>query len=65
MQVSETSEGLHLPQTKHIIDLLCKAKMQNARAINTPMTSGQKLSSYGSDPMNDVKLYRSIVGTLQ
>lgn len=31
----------------------------------TPMTSGQKMSAYGSDPVKDVQLYRSIVGALQ
>lgn len=39
--------------------------MQNVRAINTLMTTGQKLSNYGSDPVNDVQLCRSIVGALQ
>ena len=29
------------------------------------MTSGQKLSSYGSESIQDVKLYKSIVGALQ
>lgn len=29
------------------------------------MTSGQKMSAYGSDPVKDVQLYRSIVGALQ
>lgn len=39
--------------------------MHNTRAINTPMTSGQKLSSYGSDLVVDVQLYMSIVSALQ
>ncbi|KAL6318544.1 hypothetical protein AAG906_000622 [Vitis piasezkii] len=29
------------------------------------MTSGQKLPGYGSESIQDVKLYRSIVGALQ
>lgn len=29
------------------------------------MTSGQKMSAYGSDPVKDVQLYWSIVGALQ
>ena len=57
--------GLHLSQTKYIKDLLCRAKMQNARSINTSMTSGQKLLGYGSDLVQDVQLYRSVVGALQ
>lgn len=38
--------GLHLSQRKYIIDLL-RAKMQYAKGINTPITSDQRLTSYG------------------
>uniref|UniRef100_A0A803P961 Integrase catalytic domain-containing protein n=1 Tax=Cannabis sativa TaxID=3483 RepID=A0A803P961_CANSA len=51
--------------TKYAKDLLCKAKMQEVKSISTPMTSGLKLSPYGSDPVEDPKLYRSVVGALQ
>lgn len=39
--------------------------MPYARPNNTPMTSGLRLSVYGSDPVEDVQLYRSIVGALK
>ncbi|PON64104.1 hypothetical protein PanWU01x14_126260 [Parasponia andersonii] len=39
--------------------------MQYAKGINTPMTSGKKLSCYGSDSDKDAQLYRSVVGALQ
>lgn len=29
------------------------------------MTSGQKLTAYGSDPIQNAHLYRSVVGALQ
>lgn len=62
IQVSSLPNGgLHLSQRKYIIDLL-RAKMQYAKGINTPITSGQRLTSYGSNPVKDVQLYRSIVG---
>ena len=57
--------GLHLSQTKYVTDLLCKAKMQLAKSVSTPMTTGEKLISHGSEPVRDAKLYRSIVGALQ
>ncbi|RVW56384.1 Retrovirus-related Pol polyprotein from transposon RE1 [Vitis vinifera] len=53
IQVRHTTEGLHLSQTKYIKDLLCKAKMQFAKSSSTPMTSGLKLSAYGSDPIEN------------
>lgn len=39
--------------------------MQYAKGIRTPLTSGQKLTAFGSDSVKDVQLYRSIVGALQ
>ncbi|KAL6321385.1 hypothetical protein AAG906_016440 [Vitis piasezkii] len=57
--------GLHLSQTKYVHDLLCKAKMNNANGINTPMISGQQLTTSRSGIVKDVQLYRSVVGALQ
>uniref|UniRef100_A0A803NGK1 Integrase catalytic domain-containing protein n=1 Tax=Cannabis sativa TaxID=3483 RepID=A0A803NGK1_CANSA len=42
-----------------------QADMQNVNTQNTPMNSGLKLSNYGSEPVKDATLYRSIVGALQ
>ncbi|KAM6594323.1 hypothetical protein CsatA_002026 [Cannabis sativa] len=39
--------------------------MQNVKTQNTHMNSDLKLYNYGSEPMEDVTLYRSIVGGLQ
>ena len=55
-----TTKGLHLSQTKYINDLLCKAKSSSA-----PMTTGHKLSAYGSDLVKKGQLCRSVVGALQ
>ena len=65
IELQYTTEGLHFSQGKYITDLLGKAKMHGANTISPPMTSGQKLSAYGSEPFHDVKLYKSIVGALQ
>lgn len=40
----KTTDGLLLTQTKYIIDLLCKAKMQFTNSLPTPMIGGEKLS---------------------
>uniref|UniRef100_A0A803Q711 Polyprotein n=1 Tax=Cannabis sativa TaxID=3483 RepID=A0A803Q711_CANSA len=64
IQVHQLSIGLHLCQKKYITDLLCKAKMDNANPLPTPMTGGEKLSTFNSDPIADPKQYRSIVGAL-
>uniref|UniRef100_A0A803P7H9 Reverse transcriptase Ty1/copia-type domain-containing protein n=1 Tax=Cannabis sativa TaxID=3483 RepID=A0A803P7H9_CANSA len=65
IEVNYTTEGMHLSQEKYAKDLLCRAKMQNAKSSATTMTSGTKLSAYGSDPIDNVQEYQSIVGGLQ
>ncbi|XP_060969448.1 uncharacterized mitochondrial protein AtMg00810-like [Cannabis sativa] len=65
IQVVPTAEGILLSQTKYLQEILCKADMQNVNTQNTPMNSGLKLSNYGSEPVKDATLYRSIVGALQ
>ena len=65
IQVKHTTEGPHLSQTKYVHDLLCKAKMNNANDINTPMINDQQLITSGSGIVKDVQLYRSVVGALQ
>lgn len=39
--------------------------MQYAKAASSPMTNWHKLTTYGSDPVQDTHLYRSVVGALQ
>lgn len=65
IQVQPTAEGIHLSQTKYITNILCKAKLQFANGLKTPMIGGEKLSAIGSDPIQDPKVYRSLVGALQ
>ena len=48
IEVQKTIEGLHLSHKKYITSLLCRAKMQYAKGVGTPMTSSQKLFGFGS-----------------
>lgn len=65
LQVTKSKEGLHLSQTKHIKDLLVRAKMDGAKSSPTPMTTGLKLMSYAVISLTIRILYRSIIGILQ
>lgn len=66
IEVTYLSGGkIHLSQRKYIQDLLIKTKMQYAKSNSTPMTSGHKLMAFGSDPVQNAQLYRSVVGALQ
>jgi histone deacetylase 1/2 len=66
IEVHHLSSGaLLLNQAKYVRDLLCKAKMEDSKPINSPMVSSCRLSKFGTDTMSDPTLYRSIVGALQ
>lgn len=66
VQISHTEAGgLFLSQSKYIRDLLCRVKMECARSVPTPMNTGEKLLTYGSDLMDNPQHYRSVVGALQ
>lgn len=65
IQVKKTDKGLLLSQKKYFTDRLCKTKMQYAKTVSAPMTTGQKLTAFGSDPVENAQLYRSVVGAPQ
>lgn len=58
-------ENIHPSQRKYISDALSQAKMRYAKSVTRPMSSGQKLTAYGSDPVTNIRPYRSIIGALQ
>ena len=65
VEVTRTTEGLHLSQGAYIKDVLDRVKMQDAKGTPTPMLANLKLSKDDGNPMVDGKLYRSTVGALQ
>ncbi|KZV54184.1 hypothetical protein F511_36903 [Dorcoceras hygrometricum] len=66
IEVSRLSDmSLFLTQTKYARDLLLRTKMDCAKPLPTPMSSGVTLSSQGSAAFEHPTLYRSTVGALQ
>ena len=65
IQVKMTQRGIHLCQKKYVTDLLYKTKMQYAKCVSAPIATRQKLTSYSSDLVENVQLYRNVVGALQ
>ena len=65
IEVSRTSAGLHLTQSRYIADLLHKANMTNAKAVATPMESNSSLTLLSGHQLDDATEYRTIVGSLQ
>ncbi|XP_011001643.1 PREDICTED: uncharacterized protein LOC105108864 [Populus euphratica] len=65
IQVTRTTDGLHLHQVKYVTDLLHRTKMVGAKPLSTPCSFGGKLSKFSGGPLSDSTKYRSMVGALQ
>ncbi|XP_031262353.1 uncharacterized protein LOC116120540 [Pistacia vera] len=65
VEAKRSNKGLHLWQAKYISDLLESTKMQGAKPLACPTTSGMKLSSNAGTLQSDPTEYRRIVGALQ
>jgi hypothetical protein len=60
IQATRNSDGLHLQQTKYILDLLNHAHMAESKPYRAPCTAGSKMSKYDGDPLLDPTEYRHI-----
>lgn len=65
VQATRTSHGLHLCQSKYILDLLERVKMTGAKPYSALFVSGSKLSKFDGDLLSDPTEYRHVVGALQ
>lgn len=65
MEATRNTDGLHLTQTKYIVDLFRKIKMVYAKPIATPMSSSQSLTLLSGDALPDPSEYHATVGSLQ
>ncbi|KAK4276114.1 hypothetical protein QN277_019103 [Acacia crassicarpa] len=66
IEVKRLHDGsLFLSQAKYIRGVLAKAGFTKARPDPTPMSSGTVLVKAGSQPLVDISLYRTVVGSLQ
>lgn len=57
--------GLYLTQSKYIVDLLQKTKMDTRKPLPTPITFKKTLSKSDGDPLENPSSYRSTIGALQ
>ncbi|XP_016164406.1 uncharacterized protein LOC107606915 [Arachis ipaensis] len=66
IQVTKTiGGGLVLSQEKYAKDLLKKVDMENCKPCNTPPPSSVKFFYFRGSAFKDLKLYRSVVGSLK
>ncbi len=64
LQVSRTSDALHVTQTKYAFDLLIKHHMVDSKPAKTPSSPHTRLSLHEGDLLSDPHGYRSLVGAL-
>lgn len=65
IQALRTSTGLHLRQSKYIVDLLQRVNMVDAKAYQAPCLAGSKMSKFEGEPLVDPTQFRHVVGALQ
>ncbi|KAL9241494.1 hypothetical protein vseg_015603 [Gypsophila vaccaria] len=65
MEVTPTSSGLHLNQSKYVSDLLARYNMLDCSPATSPMLSHPPLTRTDDQPLQDATNYRAIVGSLQ
>jgi len=63
IQVTRTTDGLHLCQAKYVADILTRTHMADAKPARTPCSSGSKLSRFDGEVLHDYSAYRSLVGS--
>uniref|UniRef100_A0A2N9GZA0 Reverse transcriptase Ty1/copia-type domain-containing protein n=1 Tax=Fagus sylvatica TaxID=28930 RepID=A0A2N9GZA0_FAGSY len=64
LQVSRTTDALHVTQTKYASDLLVKHQMVDSKPAKTPCSPNTRLSIHEGDLLSDPHGYRSLVGAL-
>ena len=64
LQVSRTSDALHVTQTRYASDLLVKHHMVDSKLAKTPCSPNTRLFVHEGDLLSDPHGYRSLVGAL-
>lgn len=64
LEVCRFNGSLFLSQTKYVVDLLKRYRMDGAKPCNSLMINGSKLSILDGDPLPDPSKYSSAVGAL-
>ena len=64
LQVSQTTTGMFMSQTKYLKDILKRYGMEDRAPMNTPMPTDCKLSKDDDSPPIDATHYKSIIGAL-
>jgi hypothetical protein len=64
LQIKQMKNGTFMSEDNYIKDMVKKFRMEDAKAISTPMETNGSLDSDASGNMVDQKMYRSMIGSL-
>ena len=64
IEVIRTPKGIWLSQRQYALDMLSKYGMADCKPIAMPLDVNAKLSAQVGDVLEDVPMYRKIVGSL-
>ena len=64
LEVTSSSDGYYLSQTKYAYDLFSKAGIIDSKTISTPLEYNAKLTPLDGEPISDATRYRQLVGSL-
>ncbi|KAL0554223.1 hypothetical protein IC582_008140 [Cucumis melo] len=64
LEVSRCSDGYLLSQAKYASDLLARSRITDSNTASTPLDPNVHLTPYDGVPLEDVSLYRQLVGSL-
>ena len=64
IEVIRTPKGIWLSQRQYVLDMLSKYGMADCKPIAMPLDVNAKLSAQVGDVLEDVTMYRKIVGSL-
>ncbi|KAL9265867.1 Retrovirus-related Pol polyprotein from transposon RE2-like protein [Drosera capensis] len=64
LEVSKSSTGYYLSQTKYASDLISRAGITDAKTANTPLETNVKLRPTDGNLLKDATRYRQLVGSL-
>ena len=64
LEVSKSSSGYSLTQTKYASDILSRAGITDSKVATTPTETNLKLLPGDGEPLSDVTRYRQLVGSL-
>ncbi|XP_057471979.1 uncharacterized mitochondrial protein AtMg00810-like [Actinidia eriantha] len=61
IEVSSTSDGYYLSQTKYASDLLSRAGLTDNKTVDTPLENNVRFHTTDGEPLADPTLYRQLV----